>query len=114
MYTKLVRLSLGTDFTNFYPYTVQFNQLPQLLCSPNILYSPTQYVDNKRKSANYKGFADFIVLDFDEGWSEEQENLFNQYLGLKVPTKSHMREKNGIVCERYRIILLLETPRQLN
>lgn len=114
MYNKLVRLSLGTDFSNFYPHTIQFNQLPQLMCSPNVLYSPTQYVENKRKSANYKGFADFIVLDFDEGWTEQLEELFNKWIGYKVPTKSHMKEKNGVVCERYRVVLLVDKPIQLN
>lgn len=114
MYDKLVRLSIGKDFSNFYPYTLKFSQLPSLLCSPNIMYSPTQYNENKRKSANYKGFADFLVLDFDDGWTQEQEDLFNNFIGYKVPTKSHLKEKNGIVCERYRILLLLEKPVQLS
>lgn len=114
MYDRQVRLSIGKNFSDFYPYTIKFNQLPELLCTANILYSPTQYKDNKRKSANFLGFADFLVLDFDEGWTQEQEDLFNQFIGYKVPTKSHMKEKNGIVCERYRILLLLEKPVQLN
>lgn len=114
MYDKLVRLSIGKDFSNFYPYTIKFSELPKLLCSPNIMYSPTQYNENRRKSANFKGFADFIVLDFDEGWTQEQEDLFNNFIGYKVPTKSHMKEKNGIICERYRILLLLQEPMQLN
>ena len=114
MYDKLIRISLGTDFSNFYPYTIKFNQLPLLMCSPKVLYSPTQYTDNKRKASNFRGFSDIIVLDFDEGWSEDLTNLFNQWIGYLVPTKSHMKEKNGIVCERYRVVLLLETPMQLN
>lgn len=110
MYNKQVRLSIGKDFSLFEPYTIKFNELPNLLCAPNILYSPTQYKHNYRKSANYLGFADFIVLDFDEGWNDYHEQLFNNFIGYKVPTKSHMKDKNGIVCERYRIILLLSTP----
>lgn len=114
MYNKLVRLSLGRDFSNFDPYTIKFSELPNLLCTPNVLYSPTQFNEHKRKSANFMGFADFLVLDFDEGWDIYHENLFNKYIGYKVPTKSHMKEKNGIICERYRVLLLLDTPIMLN
>ena len=63
MYDKLVRISLGRDFSNFEPYTVKFSDLPNLLCAPNVLYSPTQYRYNQRKSANYLGYADFLVLE---------------------------------------------------
>lgn len=115
MYEKVVRLSIGKTFSEFVPYSINFSQLPNIVCAQNtIMYSPTQYNECRRKSANYKGFADFIVLDFDEGWNDEHEQLFNKYIGYKVPTKSHMKEKNGIICERYRIILLLNTPINLD
>lgn len=110
MHDKLVRLSLGKDFSVFEPYTIKFSDLPNIVCAPSTLYSPTQYRDSKRKSSNYLGFSDFLVLDFDEGWNDQHEQFFNNYIGWKVPTKSHLKEKNGIVCERYRILLLLDTP----
>lgn len=114
VYSKQVRLSIGENFLVFKPVTIQFNQLPSLLCSSGVMYSPAQFNECKRKSANFKGFADFIVLDFDEGWNSSLDALFNQWYGFKVPTKSHMKEKNGIICERYRIILLLGTPINLS
>lgn len=110
VYDTQVRLSIGRDFSRFEPLTLKFSELPNLFCAQNVLYSPTQYNDCKRKSANFKGFADFLVLDFDEGWDGYHEQLFNNYVGYKVPTKSHMKEKNGIICERYRVILLVDTP----
>lgn len=114
MYDKVVRLSIGKDFSEFVPYSVKFSELPNIFCAPKVMYSPTQYNENRRKAANFKGFADFLVLDFDEGWTEYQEELFNQWIGYKVPTKSHMKEKNGVICERYRIVLLLATPINLD
>ena len=48
-YDRLVRLSLGKDFSVFEPITIRFNQLPSLMCQANILYSPSQYKDNRRK-----------------------------------------------------------------
>lgn len=114
VYSKQVRLSIGKDFSTFQPITIQFSQLPSLLCASGVMYSPAQFYDCKRKSANFKGFADFLVFDFDEGWNSSLDVLFNNFIGFKVPTKSHMKEKNGIICERYRIILLLGTPINLN
>lgn len=114
MYDKLVRLSIGKDFTNFLPYTIKFSQIPSIVCSSDTMYSPVQFKDYRRKSANYLRFADFLVLDFDEGWTKELDDFFNQFIGYKVPTKSHLKDKNGIVCERYRIILLLQNSINLD
>ena len=50
LYDRQVRLSLGKNFSDFYPYTIIFSQLPELLCTANILYSPTQYKENKYES----------------------------------------------------------------
>lgn len=108
IYDKLVRISIGKDFSTFEPITIKFSDIPKLVCSENIMYSPVQFVDNKRKSANFTKLADILILDFDEGWNQEHEDLFNNYIGWKVPTKSHMKLKNDIICERYRIILLLD------
>lgn len=114
MYDKVVRLSIGRDFSRFEPFSIKFSDLPKILCAPKSMYSAAQFIDCKRKAANFKGFADFLVLDFDEGWSEEREQQFSKYIGYKCPTKSHMKEKNGIICERYRIVLLLATQINLN
>lgn len=113
-YTRQVRLSLGKDFSEFIPVSIQFNQLPALMCSPNVLYSPAQFKDNRRRAANFLGFADFLCLDFDEGWSQELASFFNQFIGYLVPTRHNMLEKNGIICERYRVVLLLNTQINLS
>ena len=114
VYAKLVRLSLGQNYSTFKPITIPFNQVPSLACSSGLMYSLGQFKDNVRRSANYKGYADLIVFDFDEGWSSELDDLFNNFYGYKIPTKSHMKEKNGIVCERYRILLLVGNPVNLD
>ena len=114
IYDKIVRLSIGKDFSYFEPLTLNFQDLPKLLCSSNVLYSPAQFKDNRRKASNFLGFEDFIVLDFDEGWNSYLEDLFNNFVGYKVPTKSNLKEKNGIVCERYRIVLLPDSQITLN
>ena len=114
VYDKNIRISLGKDFSKFMPITVKFSEIPNIVCSPNVLYSPTQYANNERKAANFLGFTDILIFDFDEGWTKEKDDLFNNFIGYKVPTKSHMKEKNGLICERYRIILLLDKSINLN
>ena len=114
VYDKNIRISLGKDFSKFVPITVKFSEIPNIVCSPNVLYSPTQYANNERKAANFLGFTDILIFDFDEGWTKEKDDFFNNFIGYKVPTKSHMKEKNGLICERYRIILLLDKSINLN
>ena len=114
IYDTQIRISLGLDFSKFLPYTIKFSDIPNIVCSPNKLYSPTQYKNNQRKATNFLGFSDLLVFDFDDGWSQELEDFFNQYVGYKIPTRHHMLEKNDIICERYRIILLVDKPITLN
>jgi hypothetical protein len=94
--------------SDFDPYEIKFFDLPTILTLPLLMYAPAQFNESKRRTINFKGFTDFIVLDFDDGWDDAHEKLFNQWIGIKIPTKSHMKLKNGIICERYRILLLLE------
>ena len=55
--------------------------------------------------------ADLIGLDFDEGTTiEEAQHLFHNYMHIIAPTKSHRKEKNGVVCDRFRVILFLGEP----
>ena len=114
VYDKNIRISLGKDFSKFIPITVKFSEMPNIVCSPNVLYSPTQYANYERKAANFLGFTDILIFDFDEGWTKEKDDFFNNFIGYKVPTKSHMKEKNSLICERYRIILLLDKSINLN
>lgn len=114
VYDKNIRISLGKDFSKFIPTTVKFSEMPNIVCSPNVLYSPTQYANNERRAINFLGFTDILIFDFDEGWTKEKDDFFNNFIGYKVPTKSHMKEKNSLICERYRIILLLDKSINLN
>lgn len=114
IYDKNIRISLGKDFSKFIPITVKFSEMPNIVCSPNVLYSPTQYTNCERRAINFLGFTDILIFDFDEGWTKEKDDFFNNFIGYKVPTKSHMKEKNGLICERYRIILLLDKSINLN
>jgi len=77
----------------------------------NHVWSPILWMDGRRKQDNFLS-SDFMVLDFDDGETTLAQALeiwsdTNHIIGS---TKSHQVEKNGIVCDRFRVILKLEKP----
>ncbi|CAB4200239.1 AAA domain containing protein [uncultured Caudovirales phage] len=52
-----------------------------------------------------------IALDIDDGMTLDQaKKEFADYAHIILPTKSHRKEKNGKVADRFRVILPLEKP----
>lgn len=73
-------------------------------------WSPSIFHSNYRTKANFIS-TELLVLDVDEGLSfDDAEKAFAKYKYIIATTKSHQVEKNGITCDRYRVILFLEAP----
>lgn len=73
----------------------------------NFEYSSTNFRTNKRSNQFAIGVSS-IILDFDENVSlDEAKNIFSEFHSLIVTTKSHKKKKQGIVCDRFRVILPL-------
>lgn len=73
-------------------------------------YSLGIYRKNHRKNKNFIS-TELIGLDFDEGVSiESAVEMFKDVRHIIAPTKSHRVEKNGKVCDRFRVILFLSQP----
>jgi hypothetical protein len=69
--------------------------------------SPCMWANGDRKKANFR-CADWIGLDFDEGMTlEEAKTTFEPFLHVIGTTKSHQKDKNGKVCDRFRVFLKL-------
>ena len=90
----------------YIPYSLSLKDFSSVLVSKGN-YSPFQYDNNYRKEINSNlDKCNCIMLDFDDGMSiDEAKLLFNQYKNIIATTKSHQKEKNGIVCDRFRLIL---------
>lgn len=74
-------------------------------------WSPAIF-DGKRKSNNFKEIQ-LLTYDIDEGLSLDEAEIVLDYLRCSyiiAKTVNHQKEKNGIICDRYRIILPLEIP----
>lgn len=104
-------ISLGTegDKVNFGAVEVSsMDELARLIvASP---YSLGVFKDDYRTKANFVQ-AESIGLDFDDGVTlAEAEELFKDYSHIIAPSRSHQVEKNGVVQDRFRVILFLSTP----
>lgn len=71
-------------------------------------WSPSVYSENRRLVANFIS-CNVIGLDVDEGMPLLQAiTTFESYAHIIIPSKSHQISKNGIVADRYRVVLFLE------
>lgn len=78
-----------------------------------LMWSPAVFTNGYRRDANYSHTPSLMVLDIDSGLSLADADARCRSLGLKfaiLPTKSHQKMKNNVVCDRYRIILFLAKP----
>lgn len=108
-YTK-INISYSKHLAHEYnSYSATLEELAQIVSS-EINYSPFQYKGGHRKEINSNLEAcNCIMLDFDDGMSiEEIKEIFENTTYLIATTKSHQKEKNGFVCDRFRVILPLE------
>ncbi len=78
-------------------------------------YSASAFKDNYRTSANYLGGNTIAFLDIDDGLTFEQaKTMFAALQVILVTTRSHQKDKHGITCDRFRVILRLAEPMYLN
>ena len=81
-------------------------------------YSAGRFKDNYRKAENWLGGNTMLIYDVDAGTTiEEAKAIFtdtsSMFLDTAVaimPTKSHQKEKKGVVCDRFRVFIPLEKP----
>ncbi len=73
-------------------------------------YSLGTFKNNHRSKDNFIQ-AEAIGLDFDGGYTLDQAKKdFDVYSHIIAPTRSHRKEKNGVVADRFRVILFLSYP----
>jgi DNA-binding Lrp family transcriptional regulator len=73
-------------------------------------YSLSIYKDSYRLNSNFV-YSKFVGLDFDGGMTIEQaKEAFKDYNCIIATTRNHQKDKNGVTCDRFRVILELEEP----
>lgn len=104
-----MKLSRLTDNANCIPVEVTtMKELAQIITLAN--WAPSIFNNNYRKLDNFAS-TDLIGLDVDGGCSiDEARNLFEGYEHVIATTRNHQKEKNGVTCDRFRVILRLTSP----
>jgi hypothetical protein len=104
-----LRFSYSNHITeNYSAYKGTLEDLKDLV-STAINYSPFVFDAGYRKEINSNlNECNILMLDFDDGVSMNylMEN-FKNVTYLLATTKSHQKEKNGLVCDRFRLIFPL-------
>lgn len=73
-------------------------------------YSPAEFKDGYRKGANVVSLGNCLMIDIDDGLSiEEAKARLGEYKTMIITTQSHRKDKGGVVCDRYRILVPLRT-----
>jgi len=73
-------------------------------------WSPSEY-NNGRRSIKEFIRTEIIALDIDEGCSlDKAKVLFKDYKHIIATSRNHQKPKNGIVADRFRVILFLNEP----
>lgn len=105
-----LHFSYSTHITEHYSsYNGTLEDLKDLI-STNINYSPFVFDGGYRKEINSNlNQCNIIMLDFDDGMSiDELMPNFDNITYLVATTKSHQKEKNGLICDRFRLIFPLQ------
>jgi len=111
----IMKISINTgSFTDF--DTLEPQSLADLAkFTTEFNYSLSTFSDNYRKLENFIQ-TEFIGLDYDNAENETQltleeaKKVFKDYIHIILTSKSHQKEKNGRVVDRFRVILKLQRP----
>lgn len=98
------------------PIEFKWNDIHTYLCGNNqSALIACELDDGLRLDDSANGKIQFLSLDFDDGSPTWEEALreFDKYTYFAYTTRNHRKEKNGKVCDRFRIILLLEREMEL-
>lgn len=110
-----VTISYSEHITeNYRAIKIPFQKIMDLVKS-KFNYSAGLFKDGYRNKENYLSYADLVILDIDDGLTiKDCKMMFEAFTYIIATTKSHQKEKNGKICDRYRLILPTETPITLN
>lgn len=99
---------------NFKAVIVPFEKIKDLVKS-KFNYSAGTFQNGYRNKQNYLNKSNLLILDIDEGVTiNEAKKIFEPMMFIIATTKSHQKEKNGIVCDRFRVIIPCESEITLN
>ena len=108
MKLSIANHTFKNSFDGFINQEIDFNELHDVITN-NHSYCACKLKEDYRLDDNFDGDVDFLILDIDEACTLDQAiELFKPYKFLLVTTKSHQKEKNEIICDRFRLFFPLD------
>ncbi len=87
---------------------VDFKDIPKRIKNDQA-YCACKLKDEYRLDKNFEGHVDFLILDVDESCSlVAAQNIFKKFTYFIITTRHHQREKNNVVCDRFRVFIPLD------
>ncbi|NTW63329.1 MAG: hypothetical protein HGA46_04410 [Chlorobiaceae bacterium] len=78
-------------------------------------YSATAFRDGYRDGEHALPGQELVILDFDGGYTIGEAMVdFEPFVGAIATTRNHMKEKHGVVAERFRVLLPVNRPVMLD
>ena len=108
-------LSISNDIVRNYDNKLgEFKNLKNVLRS-SLEYCNHHFRDGYRDGEHAYEKFNLIILDIDDGTPLQLAMaMMSDYTYVIGTTKSHQKEKNGHICDRYRMVLLLDRTIELN
>ena len=81
------------------------NMLPEIILTS--AWSPIVWKNDYSLTDNFE-FSDFLALDFDEVGEQSLSQIndsLQDHKRIIATTRSHQKEKNGVICDRFRLII---------
>lgn len=93
--------------TNWKNKTINWSDVHKVISNSNIQYSCYKWRNGYKTFNNFeRDLQDCIVFDIDDGMSIAKfQKRFKRYKYILGTTKNSMKDKKGITCERFRVIL---------
>ena len=102
------------DATGFKEYRIPFDMVCDIVRTAG-QYSATAFRDEYRDAEHAMQGAELIILDYDHDTSlDDAVEAFSSFIGIIATTRNHQKEKHGIICDRFRVILPTTKPIMLD
>lgn len=87
---------------------IPFEDLTQWITSEQkVCYAGVGFRHGIRNNESTEPYSNLIILDIDEGMTiQYAKEVFADYYAIITETRNHQKEKNGVVCDRFRVTLL--------
>lgn len=100
----------SSDPAGYEPKSTRFDRVADLVRS-KFNYSASQFADKYRNGDNAQQGQTLMILDYDDGMTLDEARVrFATHRAIIATTRNHQKEKHGVTCDRFRVIMQCKSP----